>query len=181
MRLFTAIDLPSGVVSTLDQLIDRLRHTASVQWSPAGNLHLTTKFVGDWPDARVPELESSLRGMRPRQPIPIRIQGLGFFPNERSPRVFWAGVEGPKELGVLARDTDLALSMLGVTIEPRAFSPHLTLARIKEPGPLDSLRQAIAALPSTDFGAFTADRFYLYSSQPGPAGSVYTKLSEFRF
>ena len=58
---------------------------------------------------------------------------------------------------------------------------HLTLARIKEPAPLQALRSAIAALESVEFGAFDVDRFYLYRSQPGPAGSIYTKLSEYPF
>jgi 2'-5' RNA ligase len=53
------------------------------------------------------------------------------------------------------------------------------LARIKERVPLQKLGEAIAALPSLDFGGFSADRFFLYQSRPGPAGSVYTKLAEF--
>jgi len=53
------------------------------------------------------------------------------------------------------------------------------LARIKAPVPLQELRETIAALPSPDFGSFTADRFFLYQSRPSPAGSVYTKLAEF--
>jgi len=68
---------------------------------------------------------------------------------------------------------------LGIAAETRPYSPHLTLARIKErfdPGPL---RKAIETLPSMDFGGFQAQSFFLYRSQLHRGGSVYTKLAEF--
>jgi 2'-5' RNA ligase len=68
-----------------------------------------------------------------------------------------------------------------VARENRAFSPHLTLARIKEQIDLRPLHSAIAALPSQDFGRFAAQSFFLYQSRLRPSGSVYTKLAEFPF
>ena len=177
MRLFTAIDLSPEVAGRLEALIAKLRPLARIRWSPAANLHITTKFVGQWPEERLPQLQAALAGIDRRTPIPIRISGLGFFPNQKSPKVFWAGVEAPVELGALARDTDSALATLGVEAEARVYSPHITLARIKGAAPALTL-----GLPErVDFGSFVADRFYLYLSKPGPAGSVYTKLSEFPF
>ncbi|MBI1789397.1 MAG: RNA 2',3'-cyclic phosphodiesterase [Acidobacteria bacterium] len=181
MRLFTAIDLPKDLLASLDALVQRLKHTARIGWSPVANLHLTTKFIGEWEEARLEELKKALGQLPKREPIAVRVRGLGFFPNARSPRVFWAGVEAPRELVTLAGQTDLALSGLGITIEGRAYTPHLTLARIKDTLPLDSLHQAIAQLPSQELGGFTADRFYLYQSRPSPSGSVYTRLAEFPF
>ncbi len=181
MRLFTAVDIPDDILRRLDQLIADLRPSARISWSPASNLHITTKFIGEWPEEQGEELIQALRGLPGREAIPIDIRGVGFFPNPRSPHVFWAGVHAPGSLGELARDTDRALSRLGIPPESRAFSPHLTLARIKTPVPLDRLHQAIAALPSIECGAFTADRFFLYRSKLTPSGSVYTKLSEFPF
>jgi 2'-5' RNA ligase len=183
MRLFTAIDLPAEVAGRLDALIAKLRPLAPVAWSPAANLHITTKFVGHWPQERLPQLQAALAGVGRRAPIPIRIHRLGFFPNQKSPRVFWAGVDAPAELTALARDTDSALATLGVEPESRPYSPHLTLARIKKPSPSVTLRLGLEVerLDQPDFGSFLADRFYLYLSKPGPSGSVYTKLSEFPF
>jgi 2'-5' RNA ligase len=181
MRVFTAVDIPPDVLRALDRLIAALRPTARIKWSPAANLHITTKFIGDWPDERLAELTESLGGLPPRAPIPIEVRGLGFFPNPRAPRVFWAGIEASNGLPELARETDRALNRLGVPLESRPFSPHLTLARIKEPLPLDRLHRAIAGLASTDFGAFQVDRFCLYQSTLNPSGSVYAKLSEFPF
>jgi len=178
MRLFTAIDLSPEVAGRLDALIAKLRPLARIRWSPAANLQITTKFIGHWPEERLPQLQAALAGIDRRAPIPIRIRGLGFYPNQKSPRVFWAGVEAPQELSTLARDIDSALTTLGVEPESRAYSPHITLARIKEAAPALGLR---LEAEQPDFGSFLADRFYLYISKPGPSGSVYTKLSEFPF
>ena len=78
----------------------------------------------------------------PRRPaIPVRIHELGFFPNPHAPRVFWCGIEAPG-LAELAAETDRATATLGVPRETRAFSPHLTLARIKERLDLQPLRRS---------------------------------------
>jgi 2'-5' RNA ligase len=181
MRLFTAVDIPQDVIRRLDRLAAALRPTARIFWSPVANLHITTKFIGEWPEERLEELTEALRSLPRRDAIPIEVHGLGFFPNPRSPHVFWAGVHAPGGLGELALETDRALARIGVPPESRAFSPHLTLARIKTPVPLEPLHKAIASLESTDCGAFTVDRFFLYRSKLSPSGSVYTKLSEFPF
>jgi len=181
MRLFTAIDLPEDVRDRLERLLAPLRPTAHLGWSPVYNLHITIKFIGEWAVQDLDKLEKALHGARTRSPIPIHVQGLGWFPNPHHPRVFWAGVRGGPELSQLAQDTESALEPLAIAREEREFSPHLTLARIKQPVPLQLLRQAVADLESVDFGAFQADRFCLYRSQPGPAGSIYTKLSEYVF
>ena len=178
MRLFTAIDIPPDVLARIERLLDRLQPTARIKWSPPANMHITTKFIGQWPEERLGGLTSALAALPPRPPVAVAIRNLGYFPNPHSPRVFWAGIEAP-ELAGLARDTDRATSALGIAGEQRAFAPHLTLARIKEPVPLQKLLAAVAALDSLEFGSFTADRFYLYESKIERAGSVYTKLSEF--
>jgi 2'-5' RNA ligase len=178
MRLFTGLDLPAEVVHNLEQLLERLRPTARIHWSVPANLHVTTKFIGEWPDERLGELRAALAALEPRPPIAAHIRRVGFFPNPHAPRVFWCGIEAPG-LEVLADHTDRATAALGIARETRAFSPHLTLARIKEKLDLQPLREAIVGLPSLDFGQFEAARFYLYQSTLRPSGSVYTKLAEF--
>ncbi|MDQ2944841.1 MAG: hypothetical protein M3Y27_02660, partial [Acidobacteriota bacterium] len=64
--------------------------------------------------------------------------------------------------------------------ETRAYSPHLTLARIRRPVPLQAMRTAIARLDSSDFGSVETDRFYLYESRAGSASTVYSKIAEFK-
>jgi 2'-5' RNA ligase len=177
MRLFTAIDLPADIRDRLADLIGRLRPLARINWSPASNLHLTTTFIGEWPEPRLPELRNALEGVSMRA-IPIGLRGLGFFPNRRTPRGFYAGVDAP-ELSTLARDTQAALAKLGIEAESRAYTPHLTLARIKAPEGLASFHKAVEELGDPEFGSYLAERFFLYHSKPGASGSVYTKLSEF--
>lgn len=181
MRLFTGIDLPDDVINVFERLLVRFRPAAHLKWSPAYNLHITARFIGEWPEARLDELNAALATVAPRPSIRIALRGLGWFPNAHRPRVFWAGVEAAPELGELARDINTALATLGLPHDERGLSPHLTLARIKQPVPLDKLHRIIDNMESTDFASFPADRFYLYRSQPGSAGSIYTKLSEFRF
>jgi 2'-5' RNA ligase len=179
MRLFTGIAIPESVLHSLERLVEHLRPTAHLKWSPIYNFHVTTKFIGEWPPQRLEELKRVLAEIPPTGPIPIRIEGLGWFPNPHNPRVFWAGIQAPPALAGLAHATDQALSLLGITAETRAFSPHLTLARIKEPVPLVQIRRAVAELTSVDFGEFTAESFHLYLSEPGPSGSLYTSLAEY--
>ena len=179
MRLFCGIDLPGGIIDSLGTLTKKLRPAVRINWSPVENLHITTKFIGDWPPERLEELKQALAPLAGRGAIPIEVRGLGWFPNPHEPRVFWAAVKAPPALAELARGTDAALKAIGVPAETRPFSPHLTLARIKAPVPLAELRQRIAQLESTEFGTFTAGAFHLYSSDRRPEGSVYTKLAEF--
>lgn len=180
MRLFTGIELPEEVCDRLERLLERLRPTAHLSWSPIYNLHITLKFIGEWPEDNLDSLVEALQPAAPRAAIPISVRGVGWFPNPHSPRTFWAAVHAGPALAQLARATEDALKPLGIAREKREFSPHLTLARIRQPVPLQPVRQAIAKLESLDFGSFEADRFHLYLSRPGPAGSVYTKLAEFR-
>jgi RNA 2',3'-cyclic 3'-phosphodiesterase len=179
MRLFTALDLAPDVAANLERLLEQLKPAAPIKWSPPRNLHITTKFIGEWPAERLEELKAALRNLPARAPIAIAIAKLGFFPNPHAARVFWAGVQAGDGLLALARATDDATAVLGVAKETRPYAPHLTLARIAHPARLPGLLRAVAALPPLEFGAFTADRFYLYQSQTSPAGSAYTKLAEF--
>jgi 2'-5' RNA ligase len=170
------------VADNLNELLQRLRPSARINWTPLANLHLTTKFIGQWPEERLPELTAALDTLRQRAPIRISAHGIGWLPNPHSPRILFVGVKAEGGLAALATDTDRTLEPLGVAPETRKYSPHLTLARIKEPGiPLASLRQAIADNDVQDFGEWTARGFHLYLSKPGPKGSVYTQIADFSF
>ena len=178
MRLFTGLDLPPDVVGNIEKLLRRLKPTAQINWSPPANLHITTKFIGEWPEPRLDELKAALAALPSHEPITVAIRRLGFFPNPHSPRNFWCGIQAPG-IDRLAADTDAATSALGIASEKRPFSPHLTLARIKERVEMQPLREAIASLDSLDFGEFAAHSWFLYRSTLKPTGSVYTKLAEF--
>jgi 2'-5' RNA ligase len=175
MRLFTGIDLPPEVQHNLRELLHRLRPAADISWSTVEKMHITTKFIGEWPEDRLDEMKATLTLVGPAGPIEIAVRGLGWFPNEKHPHVLWAGIEAGPQLSALALAIENAVHTIGVPKEDRKFSPHLTLARIRERVPLDALRRAIEALESVNFGSFQASSFFLYLS----SGGKYTKLAEF--
>src|SRR5437764_5711207 len=113
MRLFTAIDLPPSILFRLERLLSALRPEAQIKWSPLDNLHITIKFIGEWPDDRFPELVETLDISFPHKPFQIELRNLGWFPNARSPRVLWLGVEGNDELERLAQCTEECLTKFG--------------------------------------------------------------------
>jgi 2'-5' RNA ligase len=182
VRLFTGIALPAEVIERLKRLLDHLRPAAHLRWVAPYNLHVTTKFIGEWPETRLEELMAVLQKLGNRAPFEIGVSGIGWLPNPHAPRVLFVGIKAGNELADLARATDDETAALGIARENRAFKPHLTLARIKDTAvPLSPLRHAIAGIESTAFGVFPAQAFHLYLSKPGPAGSIYTQLAEFRF
>jgi RNA 2',3'-cyclic 3'-phosphodiesterase len=181
MRLFTAIEISDEVKNNLRALLDRLRPAANLtklSWTPLDNLHITTKFMGEWREDRLEDVKLTLAGVRSPGAIQVRIAGIGWFPNTRHPRVLWVGVNAGEELRQLARATEAALHAIGVPREDREYSPHLTLARIRDRMPLqalDGLGSAIDSLGPAGFGSFLATEFHLYLSVAGK----YTKLAQF--
>jgi 2'-5' RNA ligase len=181
MRLFTAIDLPAEMLLRLERLLSALRPEALIKWSPLDNLHITTKFIGDWPERRLEELDHALAGLLPRETFKIELRDLGWFPNERSPRVLWAGVHAGAALKRLMAETEERLLTLGIAKDEKPANPHLTLARIKTPAPLRNLRQKVNELQPGDLGTFEAHHFSLFRSDPGSNASIYRSLRDYRF
>src|SRR5215469_5786289 len=131
MRLFTGVALDDRVVQNLSRVLDQLRPLAPLNWSPVENLHITSKFIGAWPEERLAELESALKGAKVPGAFPVNVSGFGYFPNSHRPNALFAGVRATAELTTLARQIDEALAPLGVKREERLYTPHLTLARIR--------------------------------------------------
>src|SRR5579884_2738357 len=113
MRLFTGVDLPAQVTANLEQLLAELRPCAHVKWSPVYNLHITLKFIGEWPAPDLDKLQAALSTVGKRPNIALDVRGLGWFPNPNHPRVFWAGAQAGPELAQLAADIATALVPIG--------------------------------------------------------------------
>ncbi len=181
MRLFTAIDLPPDVLLRLDRLLIALRPEALIKWSPLDNLHVTTKFIGEWPESRLDDLHEALSALAPRGAFPIELKDLGWFPNERAPRVLWVGVHGGQPLLDLIHEMEERLQALGIKKEEREFAAHLTLARIKNAVPMGRLRQKVEEMQPAAVGQFSVSHFSLFRSDPGSNASIYRKLREYKF
>jgi 2'-5' RNA ligase len=179
MRLFTALDISEETRAALVEVTGKLAPGTGFAWSPAANLHITTKFIGEWPEERLGEVRDALAGMAPAGDIAVEVSGLGWFPNPHSPRVLFAGIGATERLGELHRATDAACEVLGIAAETKAYQAHLTLARMRGGEGLVEVRRRIAGLETTEFGRFVAGSFGLYESVMGAGGSQYKKLEEY--
>ncbi len=182
MRLFVALEIPSAVRENLAGLLKSLSAVSpQTRWVRPENLHVTLKFIGEMPEAKLASIRTALVGVRSDQPVALDFRGLGFFPNEKHPRVFWAGIEASRNLKTLAADIDGVAEKFGIPREQRPFSPHLTLARFEPPGLLEKLRVAIQENAARDFGSFRTSQFHLIESKLKPSGAEYTTVESFPF
>ncbi len=180
MRLFTGLAPDTHVIENLARVLGELRPLAALNWSPVDNLHITSKFIGAWPEERLSELESALKTAKLPMEFPVTVSGFGYFPNPHHPKAFFAGVQASAQLAALAERIDEALAPLGIKREERPYTPHLTLARIRNEN-MRQVREHIAKMTNLDFGTFLASEFHLYLSKPdlSKPSSLYTKLATF--
>jgi 2'-5' RNA ligase len=182
MRLFVALEIPSEVRKNLAALIESLRAVSpQARWERPENLHVTLKFIGEVPEARLSDIRAALASVRSEHPITLDFRGLGFFPNEKHPRVFWAGIEASPNLKTLAANIDGATEKLGIPLEQRPFSPHLTLARFEPPRLPEKLRAAIQESAGREFGSLRTTQFQLIESKLKRSGAEYTTVESFPF
>ncbi len=182
MRVFVALDLPDEVRAALGELIRALEATCrGARWARVAGMHVTLRFIGEVTPEKVEKIQSQLATVRSPSDVEMNFRGVGFFPNERHPRVFWAGIEATPNLSGLAADIERRMETLGIPGEPRAFKPHLTLARFKSEDGLARLREALAGRGPLEFGRACAGEFHLYQSRLKPGGAEYTRIATFPF
>ena len=182
MRLFVAIEIPSEIRNTLAAFLKQVRGIApQAKWVRAENMHVTLKFFGETEPAKVAAIAKVLGAIRSGEPVTLEFRGLGYFPNEKRPRVFWAGMEASSNLKTLAEEIDNGLHKLGFPLEDRPFTPHLTLARFDPPGLPAKLGAAVEENTSRSFGALTAREFHLIESKLKSTGAEYTTVRTFSF
>lgn len=166
-RLFTAIEVPYAMARALERLRGGV---PGVRWVDPENYHITLNFIGEVEGRLAREIGASLDEVDAPS-FDLRLNDVGSF-GRAKPHSLWAGVELVPLLRELQADTARAISRLGVKLEARKFTPHVTLARIKQPD--DSLLANWLARHSgfhTDW--FTVDRFVLMSSRPSRGGGPY--------
>ncbi|MBI2816776.1 MAG: RNA 2',3'-cyclic phosphodiesterase [Acidobacteria bacterium] len=180
MRTFIAIDIPEKIRASIGELMATLKPAATnIRWSRPEGLHITLKFLGELQPARIEQVKQSLSQIHLAASFQVAIQGAGFFPNERSPRVMWLGIAAGAELAELASRVEESLMPLGFEKENRPYSPHLTMGRINPPGKIFTVQELLRRREPLAFGSFTATEFFLYESKPSRNGSVYNKIAGF--
>lgn len=182
MRLFVALDLREEVRETMRELIASLKPKAkNARWVRPEGMHLTLKFIGHVDAAKVESIRVALINVHSSQPVDMHFRSVGFFPNDKRPRVVWCGIEASPNLAQLAAQIECVLEPLGIERESRDFTAHLTLARFNPPGRADELVRAADALKSRDFGSACETEFHLFESTTKPSGAEYKKLASYPF
>jgi 2'-5' RNA ligase len=182
-RLFLAVNLSIASTRRVAEVLERLRRNAEggrgpkVSWVPPANLHVTLKFLG-W--AR-PEAARAIRarvdaGVAGRRGFEIEAVGTGAFPSVTAATVLWVGVrDASGALAALARDVEQWTSELGFEREKRAYHPHVTLGRVRDPGGADCT-DLLASAGAQSFGGSLIREVVLYESVTKSSGSEYSAL-----
>ena len=183
IRSFIALDLSPEILGGLDAIMHQMsQHLPGsiVRWTPARNIHLTLKFLGEVAENNLDGLFEIARRAAEQQPVfQLRVSGLGAFPSLNRPRVLWAGVQAPSELSALQRAIEFETARLGYPGEEREFSPHLTIGRISRNASPEEARQAgslLGSLQTGDLGICNMEQVHFYRSDLNPGGARYTRL-----
>jgi 2'-5' RNA ligase len=187
IRTFIAVELDpilkraiAAVQDTLKRELHHLTRGVRVQWTRPESIHLTLKFLGDIDESQVGGILQALgNAERDEVPFSVDVKGFGVFPNLRGPRVLWMGLSGHTDRLIrLAGAIDAALTPLGFPVEQKPYTPHLTLARVKEqPQTIGKalVDSGIMRDPSA-FGTLSVQAITLMKSEPTPSGSIYSRL-----
>ena len=179
MRLFVAIEVSPEVREGITEFVSRMEpRFAKARWARPEGLHITLKFLGHVPDEKLSIIQKKLEAINGSR-FSLSVRDVGVFPNAKSPRVLWVGLNAAPELANLAEQVETALNPLGFEREKRAFTPHVTLARFKEHEKKVDVVSVLSSAPKAGFGTMTATEFHLYESKLSPQGSLYSKLASF--
>lgn len=179
MRLFLAINPTPDVTSRIGEATATLREAApGLRWVAPERVHLTVRFLGEQPEARVAELSDAVDAVGARHAdAPLVLDGIGAFPNFRRARVIWIGAAPHPRLELLHHDVEEACTSLGFEPEGRPFRPHLTIARVPDGTREDALRSVSRAARALRLdAAMNVESVDLMASEPTAGGPRYRLL-----
>ena len=188
VRVFVAVGLSRDARQQLIDAVGRVRLEVpdGIQWADPGGMHLTLKFLGNIPASGVPRLLACVDDFAgEHQPFHLHLSELGMFPNRRSPRVLWAGVDGDlNELSRLQEAAEGAITTLGYPPEERPFRPHITLGRPRRTVS-DAHRvrigEVLSALVPPEPSPWRVESVEVMRSELHPSGAKYTVLGSAPF
>ncbi len=166
-RLFTALEIPHNAALSLSLLRGGL---PGARWIDVENYHITLRFVGDVDGRVADEIANVLDRVR-RPSFELRLNGVGAF-GSKKPHSIYAGVDPSPDLNALQGEIERLCQRTGLPAEPRKFIPHVTLARLRNPSPLD-VAMYLSARGNFSTAAFKVGRFVLMSSRDSVGGGPY--------
>ena len=178
IRTFIAVELPDTIKVQVEKLETRLiKARADIKWVKPQNIHITLKFLGDITTERV---ENACTGVREALetigPFQLSLSRVGAFPNLDRARVLWVDVEeGRDELISLQHQVEDILVTRNFVREPRPFSPHLAIGRVRSPKGLRTLTDLVKKTPFQTLD-FQVDRVAVIKSDLQSSGPIYTVL-----
>ena len=183
MRIFIAVNLPQDILTKIDQITTYFKSKTppnALKWVETKSLHLTIKFIGETPEKKIPQIQEILtQSLGVQAPFAIEVNGLGMYPHQNTPRVIWLGINGGEPLIKIHQILDQNLAALEIKPEGRAFTPHLTIARVRrnaDPTSVKSIGRTLSQFTVDPLGAFTINQVHLYQSVLTPSGPIYTSL-----
>lgn len=169
IRLFIAIDIPEAIrmeVAGMGRSIPNARPV------PVDQLHLTLKFIGEVEGAKFLDIQDALKEIfLPK--FSLSLKGVGTFPPRGVPRVLWAGLEQAERTTALRNAIDRALAVLNIPRDKKRYTPHLTLARLRN-SPIHDLQQFLAGNAFFQSSEFPVENFHLYRSRLTAKGAQHT-------
>ena len=188
IRSFIAIELPDEVKEIVAMIIKRLRPAQYryVKWVAPAGIHLTIKFLGNISSDQIPKITDIMKTAAGRvPPLELRLGGLGMFPNEQRPRVIWVALEGNTEpLAAMQSEIEKALAPLGFAPENRAFTPHLTIGRVRDNASPEERKEIAVVVKEKKIDydvSFTLREISLMKSTLTPTGAIYNRLDSAPF
>ena len=168
IRLFVAIELPEPIRA---RLADLCAGVPGARWVAPENMHLTLRFIGEVDDALAIEIDGTLGRVRAPS-FDIRLGEIGHFGSRGKVRALWAGIDACAALDHLHGKIESALVRAGLEPEARKFTPHVTLARLKDARP-SRVRDFLDARSAFASGPVPVERFALYSSYLARGGALH--------
>ena len=158
-RLFVAIDLPVTIRERLSFMCCGL---PGARWLDSEQMHLTLRFIGDVDSTVFHDIRETLTEIQ-GEPLCMQLDGVGFFPPRGNPRVVWAGIRKNEQLIQLRNRVESVLVRAGLKPEGRKYSPHITLARLKNT-PVSKVGAYLTHYSMFMSEEFQVNEFLLYSS-----------------
>lgn len=167
-RLFIAVDLPATIK---ENLVTMAYGLPGARWIEPRQIHLTVRFIGEVGGNLFLDIKEKLADIY-LEPFPMELKGVGHFPPRGTPRVLWIGIEKNPPLQSLKKKIDTALAKTGLKPESRKFSPHITIARLKNTPP-QKVANFLAGNGLFRQPPFQVTDFTLYSSTLTPKGAIH--------